>query len=223
MKEKIKKIGTIVKSFREPLPIGEEWYEKRMEICNSCEMNIRNIPSEKHTLEDKLKKRVRFCPEGDHCTACGCCTHRKASQKIETCGMIEIGLEPKWNALEVEYKLDSDLTVENITPLSGKITTQDSMLVYDLGTVKTDRSNFTIGLRSKGVFEVKTVSIGCKCTVADVRVISENEQHFDITISTKDIRPGMNIERSFTVEYFGKRGHLSKAVVKIKLNKSNEL
>jgi hypothetical protein len=222
MKNRIQKIKTIVKAFTEPLPIGKDWYEKRMEICNACDKNTKNIPKGGLSFTDEMKKEFAVCPEGDHCTACGCCTHRKASQKTETCGLVELGLEPKWVALELPSKSDSKLTVENITPEMGVLAPQNGLLVYNLGNVSSERVSFTVGLKRKNGLHVKSVDIGCKCTVADVRVISENEQHFDIILSTKDFRPSVNIERTFTVKYFGSKGESLETLVKIKLVK-NEL
>lgn len=222
MKNRIQKVKTIIKAFTEPLPVGKDWFEKRMEICNACERNTKNIPKGELSFADEMKKEFAVCPEGDHCTACGCCTHRKAGQKTETCGLIELGLEPKWVALEIPSKVDSKLAIENITPEMGILSSQNGLLVYNLGKVSEERVSFTIGLKRKNGLDVKSVDIGCKCTVADVRVISENEQHFDIVLSTKDFRPTMNIERSFTVKYFDSKGSVFETVVKIKLVK-NEL
>lgn len=208
-----------MKAFTESLPEGEDWYEKRMAICETCPLNSKNMAREQLSGTDKVKIDLNVCPEGDHCTACGCCTHRKASQKSETCGKKEIGEEPLWVAVEVESVNDKKVTIENITPDIGNLIEEENTIIFDAGETSKERVDFILGVNRKGNFELKNVRIGCKCTVAEPEKISDNHYKFNIALSTKDFRQGANVERSFVVEYYGDKNEVSEITVKIKLKK----
>jgi len=212
-----KKAKTIAKAFLNDLPEGEKWYEDRIAICEGCEYNTKNIDKEKLSAKDKLKLTVHLCPEGDHCTACGCCTHRKASQKSESCGLVDLKLPPKWPALEVETKVDKKITIENITPESGELVIDDREVIYDLGLVEEERIDFILKVTRLGGLDVKNVEVGCRCTVAETEVIDKNSSQFEIAISTKDLRKSLTLTRIFSVHYFVTGKRVDKLSIKIKL------
>lgn len=199
----IEKAKTIFKAFTEPLPVGEAWYEERIKICETCDYNTKNMGKEELSAVDRVKLTVGLCPEGDHCTACGCCTHRKASQKSEQCGLADIGKEPKWPALSVKSSLDKKITVENLTPLIGSLKLADKKLLYDLGESAGERFEFSIALSRQGSFRIKSVTVGCSCTVADPVEIGENSYRLDITLSVKNLKAGNTTLKSFTINYYG--------------------
>lgn len=217
MGDKIKKAKTIAKAMINPLPIGEEWFEKRMEICNACERNTKNMSKKELSTIDKIKLATNLCPEGDHCTACGCCTHRKASQKDQACGLKDEGLPTKWPALEVESKIDHKITAENLTPEVGNLQILSKQIVYDLGESSEERIEFSISMKRKGGFDVKSTTVGCSCTVAESIKLDEDTYKFDIVFSTKSFKSGADITRNFTVQYYPSASKIEKAVVTIKL------
>jgi len=217
MGEKIKKIKTIAKAMINPLPEGEDWFEKRMEFCNTCDRNTKNMTKEQLSTMDKIKLATSLCPEGDHCTACGCCTHRKAASKNQACGLAEIGLNPKWPALELDSKLDTKITAENLTPEVGELRMDSKQMIYDLGESAEERIDFSISMKRKGGFDIKSTEVSCKCTVADPIKTDEESYRFDIALSTKSFRAGANIERTFTIQYYASSSRIEKAIVTIKL------
>lgn len=215
MREKIKKVKTIIKAFTEDLPVDEKWFQDRMEICNGCEFNSKNIAKTDLSTESKIKNAISLCPQGDHCTKCGCCTHEKASQKIEVCGLAEAGEAPKWEALEVDF--DDKISFENLTPDSGVLGVVDNVMVYDLGETEEGRIDFVVRIKRKGGFDVKSARVGCKCTVAETKIIDKNTAEFALTISTKDFRSGSITTRSFEVEYYAKPNTVKKVNLKLKV------
>lgn len=217
LNDKIKKAKTIAKAFLNELPENEKWYQDRITICNACEYNTANIDKDKLSTKDKLKLTVHICPEGDHCTACGCCTHRKAGQKSEACGLVDLGMEPKWGVLEVESKLDKGFIVENLTPSSGDLVIDNREVIYDLGVVDKERVDFTIKVIRSGGLDVKSTTVGCKCTVAETEILDKNSCQFNIAISTKDLRKDSVLIRIFTVHYHVTEKRVDKFSVKIRL------
>lgn len=214
------KVKTIVKAFTEPLPIGEAWYEERMGICNACERNTKNMEQEALAALDRIKLTVGLCPEGDHCTACGCCTHRKASQKSEACGMVDLGLPPKWTALTVTTNLDKKITAENLTPTVGRLMIADKKILYDLGESANERHDFSIGLSRSGHFKIKSITAACGCTVAVSEETGENAHKISITLTVKSLKPGNTTLKNLTVHYYGDSAKAEELPIQIKFKKT---
>lgn len=217
---KIDKVKTIYKAFTEELPVDQEWFQKRMEICNSCEWNSKNIDPEK--LATKHKVILKTICKGDekmNCTACGCCLPQKPSQKSETCGLIELGKEPKWSALEVKIPKDKELITENLTPEIGSLKKFGNEIIYDLGESSDLKITFSLSMTRESGFDIITTQVGCKCTVAEPVELSKNSYRFDTSLSTKDFNSGANITRNLYVKYYGPKSKPIEAVIKIKLKK----
>lgn len=218
MGRKIDKAKSIVKAFVNPLPKGEDWFERRLEICNSCEYNSKNMEKAKLMAEDHIKDML-LCPEKTHCTACGCCIPQKPSQKDQTCGLIEAGLQPKWFPIEVKTPKDSNLKAENLTDEVGSLQTFGTEIIYDLGEVSAPKVEFSLLLTRKGGFNIKSVDAGCSCTVASPEKLSENSYRFNIALSTKKFSKGAATMRSFKIEYYTTPSRTVTIPVKIKAKK----
>lgn len=208
-----------MKAFTEELPVNEKWYQDRIAICDACELNTKNMDKASLSAADKLKLTIHFCPEGDHCTACGCCTHEKSSQKGEECGMAEINWPPKWPALEVESKLDRRISAENLSPEAGVLRVGEKHIVYDLGETSQERIDFSILIKRKGGLDVQSAVAGCRCAVANTEIIDKNSAKFQLTISTKDFKKGIDIKRAFTVNHYitNRKVKATKIIIKVKM------
>lgn len=218
MGDKVDKVKTIVKAFTNPLPVNEEWFKKRMEICSVCEYNSKNIDSDKLSAAAKIKKSV--CPEKQHCTACGCCLPQKPSQKTEQCGLFDIGIKPRWSAIEVKINKDKKLSTENLTPDIGSLSKFGNEIIYDLGESNDPKISFSILMSREGGFDVKSTKAGCSCTVAEPVKMTDDSYKFEVSLSTVKFTEGANIKRSFTVEYYGDSNKKTQtAIVSIKLKK----
>lgn len=198
----IKKAKTIVKAFLSELPIGEKWYEDRLEICNTCEYNSKNIEKGKLSMADRIKVATGLCDNNNHCTACGCCIERKSSVKSETCGLASIDKDPKWIALEVESTVNKDISLINITPEIGVLTYGDSGFVYDFGS--SDKKIITAKFQikdNKNKLSIKSYNAGCSCTVGEMQVIDDYTAEFKVDISTVNFRPNDVNTRAMTIVY----------------------
>lgn len=186
MKKK-SKISTIYDAFTESLPIGEDWYEKRMAICNGCEHNSKNVSPE------GLLNKVRKVLDGNkpHCTACGCYLAEKASRKEEACGLSEIGEIPKWNRLVVETANEFDFNLFNNSPerVNVDLSPDGTKYLVLYGEV-TEQSNTSIDLVLEGPYEVKTVNVGCGCTLVGFNKASKTLTELKASINLKQVSMG---------------------------------
>lgn len=91
------KLITILKSkIKNKSKITDEWYLKRLEICNKCEYNSKNYNKDKgiwYWMWNILNLKKPFC------TICGCEVAAKASVEFEECSLPEINKEPKWTKI----------------------------------------------------------------------------------------------------------------------------
>ena len=70
------------------------WYKERLQICDICPRNSKNIPLWKYDL--RMWKWYILNLFQPFCSICGCQITAKASLEIEECALDEIGEEPKW-------------------------------------------------------------------------------------------------------------------------------
>jgi len=213
----IQKAKSIASAFTGELPVDEKWYKDRMEICNGCEFNTKNMDKESLSASDKLQLTIHACPEGDHCTLCKCCTHRKASQKVEQCGMAEKGLKPKWPSLLMASKIDKGIIVINNTPESGDLLSTAEGIIFDMGETDKERVDFEIVIKRKGGLDIKSTVAGCKCTVADVFKLDNESAKFKMAISTTSFVKGRDITRYLTIEHYTTQKKVEKLVITLKI------
>lgn len=215
----MKKAKTIAKAFVNKLPEGEDWYEKRLEICNSCDYNTKNKDRSELSVKDKLQIGSKVCDNGNHCTACGCCIERKCSVKTEECGAVKLGLPPKWESLETVSEIDDTLSIENLTPEVGKVTTDKTGFYYDFGEVYKPKISCKFRLKKSGGLDVINQSASCSCTVGDLEVIDKETTELSVDISTLTFKEGEETTRSLNVTYSeNKRNKTIKITFKCKKN-----
>jgi len=199
MKNILKKGAVIAKAFLNELPIDQEWYQDRVSKCSPCEYNSDNIPSEKLSFTDKLKIKTGLCGDGPHCTACGCCIRQKSASKTETCGRIEIGLTPLWEALEVSDSSGEYTIIQ--TSSDHKVKNTNKEFLYDLGVTDQNTVKLSFNILSKKPQKINKTTVGCGCTHVDVITpINKSENKLDVTISTIGFRQGLN-EKTLNIEY----------------------
>lgn len=219
-----KKAKTIAKAFMEPLPVDQEWYQKRLEICSTCPLNSANKKNltiaEKLNISNLVKKGL--CDNGNHCTACGCCIERKCATRIEDCGKASIGEEPEWRALDAPSKINKEISMENVTPEMGEIEVQDKQFDYNFGVSEKEKLTFSFRIRREGnKFELKNFRPGCSCTSVDsISEAGENATQFNVSVSTKGFRKGWNSRKLF-ITHFLSGGREEEITINIKVNKPN--
>ena len=203
-----KKVKQIANAFINPLPTGEEWYEKRLEICNGCEYNSANIDSEKLTFGAKLKIQSGLCDNGNHCTACGCCIERKCGSRVSECGLVELKMEPKWKALDIELD-SSDFYLEyegtDAILTTGNVNGREEFL-FDFGQSSANVLKTEFKIKNKNPFDVIKYEVSCGCTHPEViQKETENSYNILVNLSTLKFREGLN-EKTITFFFDTKNG-----------------
>jgi hypothetical protein len=215
-----KKAKTIAKAFIEPLPEGQDWYEKRLSICNGCEYNSANIEKKDLTLSDKIQIKSGLCDDGNHCQACGCCVKRKCATKSENCGLVKLDKEPKWSALEVPSTINKGISIVNLSPDIGGVVAETTTFLYTFDNVEVNKLNFKFQVKSdRSKFKIKNYRPSCSCiSVDEMERVDDKTYDFSVSISTTGFRKGWN-ERKLYITYF-ERGDLTKEImITFKMNK----
>jgi hypothetical protein len=201
----MKKIKNIAKAFINSLPEGEPFYENRLEICNSCEYNTKNVDKDKLSMTDRIKISTGICDNNNHCTACGCCIERKCSVKEETCGLISIGESPKWTAIIVPSNEDDRVSIENLSEDTAKLTVNSGKgkagFIFDFGETSDQKLSTSFLLTKEDGLDVKNYTAGCSCTVGEMTEIDDKTCRFDVGISTITFREGEETTRTLQINY----------------------
>ena len=216
----MKKIKTIAKAFSEKLPEGQDWYEKRLAICNACEYNTKNMSKENLSIADKIQISTGVCDNNNHCSACKCCIERKCSVKTEVCGLEYIDLEPKWLELESFSELDDTISIENLTPDFGEIYTDKTGFTYDMGNISSPKVEVNFRIRKTDDLNITNHRAGCSCTVSHMEVVDKNTSDFKLEISTISFRVGEVNTRDLSINYLGKKGKTKTIKVTLKCLKN---
>ncbi len=198
----------IVGSMVNDLPLGEEWFEKRMEICNACEFNSKNANEDSLTgmsrlrLKDTLAKRLLMPNylKKDFCTECTCPIENKCSVKFETCGLADSGKPPKWLAIEKYMDMDGSFSIENLTPDMGTIGTNLKGFTY---TVEKDdthglKISFSFRIKRKVPFKIIRLEASCGCTVPNFQLENSKNTVVNVDFSTRDLGTGVH-KKSITI------------------------
>ena len=91
----INKIYIIIRAkLRDKDSLKEEWYLSRLDICNACPFNSKNIEPDHKTIKYYIFKYLNLFK--NFCTLCGCEIKAKASEEMETCSLKDIDKDPKW-------------------------------------------------------------------------------------------------------------------------------
>ena len=170
------KIKNIIEGFSGDLPTEEDWYKKRISLCNSCEFNSANGAPLSVACAG-IKKLA--CPSADKgsCNQCCCCVEQKCKVKSEACP------KGKWTALTAK---GGDFEVELVSP--GKLTKSNGGFIVDVGMI--NGNNLPIILRTKSLktnLFYDRVDVGCGCTTTSPKEIQrgrEYEHKVNISLSS---------------------------------------
>lgn len=196
----LKNVKNIVKAFTSEEPTQEEWYKKRMEICGSCEYNSANKDNSELTSAEKIKLST-VCSGDSVCTACGCCVSRKARVKESVCGMVELGLEPKWGSIIAASPLDKNMVV-NSQDSEVSVATDGNRVIVTRSYSKTQpKIKFLLNfLHLNTDVEMMSASAGCSCTASLHDKVSDRSFNLAVEVSTVGFK-GEVVEKGLTVNY----------------------
>lgn len=198
--KKISKSKTIINAFTGVIPHGEQWFEERLKSCNSCEYNSKNRKSK--NLEEKAQDLLHLGQP--YCRVCLCFIDRKAAMKEESCGLKDIGQEPKWNALTVITSGSEDYNLYNNSPEKCSIDLAEDGSHFEVlyGTLK-EGDNTSIQLLLEGDYKIEDVIVGCGCTLASWIKISDKLTEMNVSLNMTKVNKG-TFRKNIYVKYIKK-------------------
>jgi hypothetical protein len=213
------KISNIVEGFTSDIPVNEEWYQKRVSICNGCEFNSLNGAT--LSLACKTLKNIG-CPseEKGSCNQCCCCIENKALVKAESCP------KGKWGAMTVASdKFKVELISEGIVKYNKPTRQANGVIIggdyiIDLGTVVSDSLQVVFETNSiSKQFLYETSKAGCSCTTTFPKEILKGRVYrhsVNIDLSSYG-QQTKNLELTF----LGSNNNRETVLIKIKFNRKS--
>ena len=196
----LKNVKNIVKAFTSEEPTQEEWYKKRMSICGSCKYNSANKSDSELTAAEKVKLST-VCSGDSVCTACGCCVSRKARVKESVCGMVELGLEPKWGPIISANPVDKSMVVSSHDAEVSITSKGGSVIVSKNYSRAQPKIKFLLNfLHLNTNVEMVSASAGCSCTASLHDKVSDRSFNLAVEVSTVGFK-GSIVEKTITVNY----------------------
>lgn len=194
----IKKIKAIAGSYINELPVGEEWYEKRLAACTDCKYNTDNIPEEERTVLQNIRLSAgaaRFC------SICLCPIDRKCSVKTEQCALSTLTppQDPRWNRLEVESTTRDGVTVENLSDTT-KLSYNNNEYLFDFGITEEKAIECKFKVTRKNGLKILSVKPACGCTVPTINSFNNKSAILTTRISTVGFKQGLN-EKTLSINY----------------------
>lgn len=178
------------------------WYSKRLEACDKCEHNSKNISLL------KLKPKIWFqtlVMRKPTCELCGCCIREKTWMKSEICALAhEEGGKPKWNRIEMVTSGFEDFDVEIMNDeMNVDISEDGKRFVIDAYDVKIgEKIEVALRLHNRTPFNIEDVHFGCGC-MGDSKYDKNSDENNDIyirfTINTEDYVEG-KFEKHLSVQ-----------------------
>lgn len=210
------KIRTIAEAFKQVVPSEEPWFKEREEICNTCDYNSENQDYEKLDISQKLRIN-KICSKNRMCTACGCCLDEKIGMKTSVCGLVELGLTPKWEALKTETSSSKDLDIEIIDKTAEKIDIdiKGQFFIISLGNVPETVKEIKINLSKAGGLKVTEVKAGCSCTVPVQKQINDDTVGLHIKLNTSGFTKNTRFEKNITVQYYTSVRNTKSTIIKL--------
>lgn len=212
MSKKVTRIANALKNkVTGNLPVGEEWYEKRVEACRSCEHNS-NIKKPKTVMETiEHSAHSAKCFGNDFCTLCTCCIELKCSEKEEYCKLKDLGQKPKWDALQVQLNDKGIFTfsLTNNNPEIGTLTnTKDNRFIYVIKETSLNMLKFSFDVSDVMDIDFERVQATCGCTLPTPTKISDKRMRIDVELSLVNFSKGLNQK---TIKFYFRKNNLTES------------
>jgi hypothetical protein len=226
MIEKLKKLKNKVEHIHEAwthdLPVGEDWYEKRLEACRTCPLMSANV--EKKSIVQNIRESIGGIFKDDHCTICGCPIARKASVKAESCADEN---NKKWDALAVGVSSNKNaiFAVEKIeTAHNYEIIEELGSQVLELDASEKDVLQFSFKVQPPEGVKYLRHTASCSCTVPKVRIETDGSLIFEVKVSQVNFTPGIRNRKNVAIYYeVGNSEHMLVVRFTCKKKKKDEL
>lgn len=222
--KKISEVETIYNAFKDTalgkLPKNEkdwpEWYRDRMDKCESCIFNTKNIPSKMMPTNRLYFSKIvgKYC-----CSICGCYIPQKAWSRTEVCslgekheipswmpeGYLETdrNREPRWNRLDL---LTMKADEFNVLSTDGNrynidLSEDGNEFVFELAPTRFgDATEFSFILECRHNIQITGVTAGCQCTIPNLNFVDPKHIEVSVFITTQEWGVGF-AEKPLTLSY----------------------
>lgn len=198
MKEEslISKVSQIWEGWTEKPKTEEAWFQERLKHCAPCEFNSGN-------KELNLLQRTKEKAFGEpFCTACGCPFSKKLSVKRATCGMKDLGLEPKWLPLAIEGgKFSKGTMLENPGQEKYSITNENGFYNLNFGETKEESVDINFELFVPIQYKFISTVAGCSCTHVKTKELGQGKYSISGKISTLTFMTGQKTTRVIEIRF----------------------
>ena len=200
-------MDTILKKLPRKKEDYPDWYKERLEKCEGCKFNTKNVPNSMLPLSLYVSKKIGK----NRCSVCTCFIKQKAWSKTEECALGEGLPRPSW--MDRQYSIDFYdeksrwNRLELITMDSDEfnvISTDDKQYNIDLSkdgksfeiifepVEKGNSIRFSFVLESKHDMKITASETSCGCTSSNLNIIDSRHFKFNIEIHTAGFGIGRN-------------------------------
>lgn len=194
-------------AFNTPVP-DEVWYHDRKQICQTCEFNSANAATGE-SLKVKTVKKLAKSQGADCdsvCTACFCCTAEKIKLKESVCGLIEIGQEPKWGAIEQRTEGKGvNMSVEVLPAHLGLLFAENKQFEY---YIDTDQEVVQLALKTTSSSKIINAQVSCTCLLIESLEDKGDHQLLNFNINTKSFQKNVQVSRFITLTLEGSKSSI---------------
>lgn len=193
-----------------------DWYKDRMESCEKCKYNTKNIPRQFiPTGRLYFSKLVgKYC-----CAICGCYIPQKAWVKNEQCSIGETDERPewlpegymmndrmessRWNRMELVTVREDEFNIISTDPKKYNIDLNPDGTVFEVRLAPTkygDSTDFSFIVECKHEIEIRGVTAGCQCTVPSIDFV--DPKHIKVSVHVTTERWGVGFaDKPLTIRY----------------------
>lgn len=208
-------MDTILKKLPRKKEDYPDWYKERLEKCEGCKFNTKNVPNSMLPLSLYVSKKIGK----NRCSVCTCFIKQKAWSKTEECALGEGLPRPSW--MDRQYSIDfyDEKSRWNrlglITMDSDEfnvISTDDKQYNIDLSkdgksfeiifepVEKGNSIRFSFVLESKHDMKITASETSCGCTSSNLNIIDSRHFKFNIEIHTAGFGIGRFVKH-MTIHY----------------------
>ena len=168
-----------------------DWYRRRLEACESCPRNTRNM----RWRDVPLKAKLQALTGRWACSICGCFLREKAWMRTESCPLAEVGETPRWEALSVVTVDRSAFDIDTDDESIGLSLSDDGhAFVVDVHDVNIgDKIPVRIRIHNELGFHPTNKHLGCGC-IGDVKYPDGPDENMDtpveFVLDTSNYREG---------------------------------
>lgn len=217
MKE-ISKVGVIYDAFMDTI-LGDlpknkkdypDWYKERLEKCDACRYNTKNIPLSLLPIGLYISSKVGKA----RCSICGCFIKQKAWAKTEECAIAETNdrplyierekdEKPRWSRLEF-HTVESDefnlISTDHKKYNIGLSEDENSFQIKLNPTEKGENIKFSFILQSKHKMAITQIHASCGCTNPELELIDRYNHKVFVEVNTKAFGLG-DFKKSLDIYY----------------------